>query len=78
MFSARSTTIAKAAEKSVSAGLTCEQRVQKSENRVMTKQGLAQECIVLCRFTIYSCILPHPQIQGEKPYDCLSIGVQNV
>lgn len=47
------------------------------ESRVMTKLGLSQECIVLFRFTIYSCILPHLQIQGEKPYDCLNTGIQS-
>lgn len=46
------------------------------ESRVMTKLGLSQECTVLFRVTIYSCISPHSQIQGEKPYDRLNTGVQ--
>lgn len=47
------------------------------ESRAITQLRLSQECTILFRFTIYSCILPHLQIQGGKPCGCLNTGIQS-
>lgn len=43
---------------------------------LVTKLGLFEECTVLFKLTIYSCTLPHAQIQGQKPYDHLNTGIK--